>query len=197
MKRSRTGSPVEEAPVVPAVVSVQVPLPLFDVLADLKTSFFGLCLTAGQQVFQAMKEQDREQLCGPKNVPDPDRRAIRGGSAPSEVVFGGRRIAMPRLRARSTDGKEIPLPTFRYARARDPLDAYTLEQIAIGVATRKYRRTLDPLPDGVAERASRKAPYRVGSSPSPAASSRRGWLRRSMVSTSASSSSMDSISGIT
>ncbi|MFN8542878.1 MAG: hypothetical protein U0807_01495 [Candidatus Binatia bacterium] len=78
-------------------MSVQVPLPLIDVLADMKTSFFGLCLTAGQQVFQAMMEQDREQLCGPKNLPNPDRRAIRGGSAPSEVVLGGRRISMPRL----------------------------------------------------------------------------------------------------
>jgi transposase-like protein len=138
-------------------VSVQVPLPLLDVLADMKTSFFGLCLTAGQQVFQAMMAQDREQLCGPKNVPNPDRRALRSGSAPSEVVVGGRRIALPRLRARSMAGQELPLPSFRYASAHDPLDAYTLDQIAIGVATRKYRRTLDPLPAGVAERAISKS----------------------------------------
>lgn len=157
MKRSRTGSPAEKALAVPPVVSVQVPLPLVDVLADMKTSFFGLCLTAGQQVFQAMMEQDREQLCGPKNVPNPDRHAIRGGSAPSEVVLGGRRIQIPRLRARCTGGKELHLPSFSYASAHDPLDAYTLEQIAIGVATRKYRRTLDPLPDGVAERAISKS----------------------------------------
>jgi putative transposase len=157
MKRSRTRSSVEKGPAVPSVVSVQVPLPLVDVLADMKGSFFGLCLTAGQQVFQAMMEQDREQLCGPRNVPNPDRRAIRGGSAPSEVVLGGRRIALPRLRVRSTDGQELPLPSFRYASAHDPLDAYTLEQIAIGVATRKYRRTLDPLPDRVTERAISKS----------------------------------------
>ena len=50
---------------------MQLPLPLLDVLADMKTSFFGLCLSAGQQVFHAMMEQDREQLCGPKNVPKP------------------------------------------------------------------------------------------------------------------------------
>lgn len=157
MKRSRTGSSVEKVPVLPSVVRVQLPLPLVDVLADMKTSFFGLCLTAGQQVFQAMMEQDREQLCGPKHRPNPDRRAIRGGSAPSEVVLGGRRIAMPRLRARSMDGTELPLPSFRYASAHDPLDAYTLEQIAIGVATRKYRRTLDPLPAHVTERAISKS----------------------------------------
>jgi putative transposase len=157
MKRSRTGSPVGKVPAVDPVVSVQMPLPLLDVLADMKTSFFGLCLTAGQQVFQAMMEQDREQLCGPKNRPNPDRHAIRGGSAPSEVVLGGRRIPLSRLRARSTAGKELPLPSFSYASAQDPLDAYTLEQIAVGVATRKYRRTLDPLPAGVSQRAISKS----------------------------------------
>jgi transposase-like protein len=134
-----------------------VQLPLLDVLADLKGAFFGLCLSAGQQVFRAMMEQDRDHLCGPKNVPNPERHAIRGGSAPSEIVLGGRRIQIPRLRARSTSGQELPLPSFGFASARDPLDAYTLEQIAIGVATRKYRRTLDPLPAGVAERATSKS----------------------------------------
>jgi transposase-like protein len=134
-----------------------MPLPLLDTLADMKTAFFGLCLTAGQQVFQTMMEQDREALCGPKNVPNPDRRAMRGGSAPSEVVLGGRRIALPRRRARSRTGQELPLPSFAYASARDPLDAYTLEAITVGVATRKYQRTLDPLPPGVAERAVSKS----------------------------------------
>ena len=157
MKRPRTRSPLEKVPSAPSVVRVQLPLPLLDVLADLKASFFGLCLTAGQQVLRALMEQDRDRLCGPKNVPNPERHAIRGGSAPSEVVLGGRRIQIPRLRARSTSGQELPLPSFGFASAHDPLDAYTLEQIAIGVATRKYRRTLDPLPDGVAERAISKS----------------------------------------
>ena len=60
---------------------------------------------------------------------------------------------MPRLRARSVDGHELDLPSFAYATSRDPLDARTQEAIAIGVATRKYRRALDPLPEGIRERA--------------------------------------------
>jgi transposase-like protein len=66
-------------------------------------------------------------------------------------------VAVPRLRARSTDGKELALPSFAYASAQDPLDAYTLESMAVGVATRKYQRTLDPLPAGVTERATSKS----------------------------------------
>jgi hypothetical protein len=34
------------------------------------------------------------RLCGPKNVPDPDRGAYRGGSVRGEVTLGGRRIAV-------------------------------------------------------------------------------------------------------
>jgi transposase-like protein len=134
-----------------------VPLPLLAVLADAKTAFFGLCLTTGQQVFQTLMEEDRERVCGPKHVPNPDRQAYRGGSVPSEVVLGGRRIALPRLRARSVTGAELTLPSFAYASAHDPLDAHTLEAIAVGVTTRQYSRTLEPLPAPFTERAVSKS----------------------------------------
>ena len=56
MKKSRTGSPAGEALVSPPVATVQVPLPLLDVLADTLTAFFGLCLEAGEQVLRTMME---------------------------------------------------------------------------------------------------------------------------------------------
>jgi putative transposase len=157
MKRSRTGSFPGEEVASPPVATVQLPLPLLDVLQDTRTAFFGLCLDAGQQVLRTMMEQDREQLCGPKHVPNPARRAVRGGSTRGEVTLGGRRILVPRLRARSVDGHELALPSFTYAAGRDPLDARTLEAITIGVTTRKYRRALDPLPAGIRERAVSKS----------------------------------------
>ena len=157
MKKTRTGSMAGEALASPPVATVQVPLPLLDVLTETRTAFFGLCLDAGQQVLRTMMEQDREQLCGPKHVPNPTRRAVRGGSTRGEVTLGGRRILVPRLRARSVDGHELALPSFTYAAGRDPLDARTLEAIAIGVTTRKYRRALDPLPPGARERAVSKS----------------------------------------
>ena len=136
---------------------MQLPLPLLDVLQDTRTAFFGLCVDAGQQVLRTMMEQDREQLCGPKHVPNPARRAVRGGSTRGEVTLGGRRILVPRLRARSVEGHELSLPSFTYAAGRDPLDARTLEAIAIGVTTRQYCRALDPLPAGIRERAVSKS----------------------------------------
>jgi transposase-like protein len=136
---------------------VQLPLPLLDLLADTRTAFFGLCLEAGQAVLLTMMEVDRTQLCGPAHVPDPERRAYRHGKVAGEVTLGGRRMLVPRLRARSVDGAELELPSFAYAAARDPLDAHTLETLAVGVSTRAYRRTLDPLPGGTTERAVAKS----------------------------------------
>jgi transposase-like protein len=64
---------------------------------------------------------------------------------------------MRRLRARTVDGEELKLPSFEHAASRDPLDARTLEAIAIGVSTRKYGRSLDPLPAEEVERSMSKS----------------------------------------
>ena len=53
MKKTRTGSPAGEALASPPVATVQVPLPLLDVLTDTRTAFFGLCLETGEQVRMA------------------------------------------------------------------------------------------------------------------------------------------------
>ena len=83
----------------PRTMSVQVPLPMLDVLADAHNAFFDLCVDVGQQVFSTLMEQDREVVCGPKGQHDPARRASRAGSTSSDITLGGRRIAIRRLRA--------------------------------------------------------------------------------------------------
>ena len=59
---------------------------------------------------------------------------------------------MPRLRVRGTEG-EVGLSSFQWAAATDPMDVHTMETVAAGVSTRKYRRTLEALPVGVAAHA--------------------------------------------
>src|SRR5713101_4770752 len=101
MKKTRTRSVTGEALASPPLATVQLPLPLLDLLADTRTAFFGLCVDAGQQVLMTMMEAERTQLCGPPHVPDAQRRAYRHGKVVGEVTLGGRRILVPRLRARS------------------------------------------------------------------------------------------------
>jgi putative transposase len=129
---------------------VQISMPVQGVLRDVRHAFLGLCIDAGQQVLAAMMEGDRVALCGAKGVPDATRRAVRGGSTAAQVVLGGQRIGVRRLRARSLDDGELALPTYEWAAAADALNALnaaTMAAIAAGVSTRRYESTKEPVPE--------------------------------------------------
>jgi transposase-like protein len=138
-------------------MSVEIPLPLLEVFTSIEKSFFEFCVDTGQQVLQAMMEEDRDDLCGPRWKRDPDRRAGRAGTTKSEVTLGGRRIPIKRPRVRSNEGEEVELPSFAFAADRDPLDRHTLNAVACGISSRKYARSLDPLPEEIEDRSTSKS----------------------------------------
>jgi transposase-like protein len=119
-------------------------LPLVDLLVDTKTELLELAMRSGLKVFTTMLEEDRKVICGPRYAHEPDRAASRAGTAPSEVVLGGRKVPIRRPRARTVEG-EVPLPTFQVMAQTDPLDRRVVEQMLVGVATRQYARSLEPL----------------------------------------------------
>jgi putative transposase len=137
----------------PKATAVEIPLPLLGALTNTRNAFFELCIDAGRQVLGAMMEQDREDLCGPRWKRDSERKAGRAGTTRSEATLGGRRIPVQRPRVRSQGGRELALPSFAFASSRDALDDRTLEAIACGVSTRKYRRSLESVGAGLEERA--------------------------------------------
>ena len=143
-RRKSSGQPPSSQP-----VTIQVPLPVLGVVNEVREAIHGLCIATGLQVLEAMMEGDREVLCGPKGRHQVERTAWRGGSADSQVALGGRQVEVPRLR--SADG-EVPLVSFEWAAASDPLDEHTLAAVAAGVSTRRYASTLDPVPADVTER---------------------------------------------
>jgi putative transposase len=119
-------------------------LPLVDLLVDTKTELLELALRSGLKVFTAMLEEDRTAICGPRYAHEPDRPASRAGTTQSEVVLGGRKVVIQRPRVRTAAG-EVALPTFQAMAATDPLDRRVVEQMLVGVATRQYERSLEPL----------------------------------------------------
>jgi putative transposase len=98
-----------------------------------------------------MLEEDRTAICGPRYQHQAERQASRTGTVPSEVVLGGRKVAMRRPRVRA-NGAEMPLPTFQLMAGEDPLNRRVVEQMLVGVATRQYARSLEPLPSTMATR---------------------------------------------
>ena len=82
-------------------------LPLVDLLVDTRTELFELAMRAGLRVFTTMLEEDRTAICGPRYANQPDRAVGRAGTVPSEVVLGGRKVAIQRPRVPSAAG-EVP-----------------------------------------------------------------------------------------
>jgi putative transposase len=111
----------------------------------------------GFQAFATMLEAERTRLCGKRYKHDTSRRSTRGGTTRGELALGGRRVAVRRPRVVDRDGNEIPLSTWTELSSTDPLNARALEQMAIGVATRKYGRSLEDLGDAVDARGTSKS----------------------------------------
>ena len=131
-------------------------LPLVELLVDTKTELFELMIRSGLRVLDAMLEEDRTALCGPRDAHQVARTASRAGTVPSEVVLGGRKVTVERPRVRAA-GREVPLPTFQTLAQEDPLNRRVVEQMLVGVATRQYARSLEAVPEGVVSRGTSKS----------------------------------------
>ena len=71
-------------------------------------------------------------------------------------------------------GEEVPLPTARAFANADPLNRRVVDQMLIGVATRQYARSLEPLGADVTTRGTSK---RVRSVDALSRRLRRSWMR--------------------
>src|SRR5438128_1114013 len=128
-----------------------------EVVIGARDSLFELGIDTGLQVLQALLEEDRTNLCGPKGTHDPSRGAYRGGHDEGTLVLNGRKVRVPKPRAREKDGRELTLPTWKQYSNEDPLAGRMYEQMILGVSTRKYGRSLESLPTKVEALATSKS----------------------------------------
>ncbi len=122
-----------------------------------REALYDTVIGAGLACVDEVLETERVALCGERYEHLPDRQALRAGSVASSLVLGGRRVAVQRPRARSVAGRELGLPSWREWSARDPLEQRAVEQMVLGVSTRGYARSLEPLPEAVAVRSISKS----------------------------------------
>jgi transposase-like protein len=122
-----------------------------------RETLYDTVVHAGMGVLAAMLEEDRTRLCGPRYQHDRGRRATRAGSTEGELAFAGRRIRVRRPRVRSCDGEELPLPSWEHFADADPLTPRAVEQMVLGVSTRNYERSLEPLPASIESRGTSKS----------------------------------------
>jgi len=122
-----------------------------------REALYDTVIGAGLACVDEVLEAERVALCGARYEHRAERQALRAGHAASSLVLGGRRVAVGRPRVRGVAGCELKLPSWREWSARDPLDERALEQMVLGVSTRRYARSLEPLPEAVAVRSISKS----------------------------------------
>lgn len=142
MKKNATNRVVKEVGTL-----AQLVMPLAELVrGDLRA----FVMSVGMRALTEMLESERGELAGPRYQHDPARDATRGGTTPGKLTLGGRRVSVPRPRVVDRNGKEVPLTTWQQLAARDPMDERVLEQMTLGVATRKYERSLESTPSELA-----------------------------------------------
>lgn len=129
----------------------------FAAMLDARATLHDAIVSAGMSVLGAMLEEERAKLCGPRYAHQPDRSATRSGHTDGELALGGRRIRVRRPRVRSTDGSEVTLDTWERFAEADPLTPRAVEQMVLGVSTRKYVRSIEPAPPGFKTRGTSKS----------------------------------------
>ena len=153
----KTVSTVRLADTTDAVVLADLPeeirLALADIAGAAREGLLAMSVAAGMAVMQAMFEAEIAAACGPKGKHDPDRAAVRHGGGGGSVTLGGRRVAVDRPRARTLDGREVPLASYAHFAAEDVLSQVVMERMLAGVATRRHARTAEPVGTQVGEQA--------------------------------------------
>ena len=130
-----------------ATGTLALPPLVIEGLEEFKGSFDRLCLHAGTAAIEATVAADAEQLCGKRYQRHAERQGHRWGVVDSEVGWHGGKAALRRPRVRRRGGAELELPSWTAIQKADLLTRWAFNQMLIGVATRKYARSVR-LPDG-------------------------------------------------
>ncbi len=122
-----------------------VTLALADLARSAKEHLLSLSVASGLLVLRELLEAELIRIVGPKGKHRPDRTAYRHGSERGSVRLGGRLVEVERPRGRTLAGKEVHLPTYEAVADRDPLSEVALARMLLGISSRHYAASLEPV----------------------------------------------------
>lgn len=134
--------------------SVQLSLPIAEILAGVRDAVEAVAAQAGLLVMQALVAEEVEHLAGPRYEHKQNRQASRWGSDRGYVVFAGRKVPMERPRVRGDDGRELPLERYRRFQQDGRLPRAVARHVLAGVSMRDYEGVIDQVCHGYGVRRS-------------------------------------------
>src|SRR5450755_2510863 len=154
------GRKQEENPVAMGVAMQQLMLPLLLAMDATKKGLLSFVQQMGMVVLSELLVAEAAQIAGPKGKHVEGRTHHHWGTGTTPACFGGRHVSLPhpRVRARGKGrGKEVALPSIEALRDGDPMSDRVVEQIALGVSTRGYERSLDAVDESMNTRGASKS----------------------------------------
>ncbi len=155
-----TGRKQEKTPVMMSMAVQQLMLPLLLAMDATKKGLLSFVQQMGMVVLSELLVTEAAGIAGPKGKHLESRTHHHWGTGTTPVCFGGRNvsIAHPRVRARGKGrGKEVALPSIQALLDGDPMTDRVAEQIALGVSTRGYERSLEPVDASIDARGASKS----------------------------------------
>src|ERR1051326_6082496 len=119
-------------------LSVQMVLPLAEMVGWLRKGVGELIRQAGLQLMDLMMQAEVEELAGERSQRQPERTASRWGSERGYCVVMGQKVAVQRPRVRTPDDKEVRLGSYEMFHRGEPLTETVWEKLMLGLSTRKY-----------------------------------------------------------
>lgn len=150
-KKAAVGKQKQEAPSETTIAlsraTQQLMLPLLLAMDATKKGLLAFVQQMGMVVLSELLASEAEELTGKKGRHATDRTHNHWGTARSQLTFGGRSVSIerPRVRTRGKGGGEVELPSIEALRQGDPMSSRVTEQILLGVSTRGYEKSLEPL----------------------------------------------------
>jgi transposase-like protein len=110
--------------------TVQMVLPLAEMVGWLRKGVGELIRQAGLQLMELLMEEEVREVVGERSRRQPDRTANRWGKE--------RGFCVERPRVRTTDDQEIRLGSYELFHRGEPLTETVWEKLMLGLSTRKY-----------------------------------------------------------
>jgi putative transposase len=155
-----TGRKQEKTPVAMSVAMQQLMLPLLLAMDATKKGLLSFVQQMGMVALSELLATEAAMIAGPKGKHIEGRTHHHWGTGTTPVCFGGRNVSLPhpRVRVRGQGrGAEVTLPSVEALRDGDPMSDRVAEQIALGVSTRGYDRSLEPVDESIETRGTSKS----------------------------------------
>jgi len=128
--------------------SIQVPLPLLEVVADAYDEVERIIGELGILVMEEIMKAECERIAGKLRERNPERKAYHWGAQSGYVYFGGKKMEAIRYRVREKNGGEVELKSYKAFQNPEKMRAAVSKKMMINVSTRNYEKAVEDFIEG-------------------------------------------------